>query len=124
MNAQSFIEQRDKLLGGQHWSDDQSSLCEALDEYAALSISTAIVLPKNSRYEIQHFDSADGGRSWHVYDTIERHHIHTATHGFLSEDKSEPICCTKICAALNIMENIIQHIKKSNVTRYPLQCDE
>ena len=58
----------------------------------------------NMRYEIQHFDFANGGRSWHVYDNIERYHIHTATHGFLNDDNSEPICCTKICDALNAME--------------------
>lgn len=57
-----------------------------------------------ARYQIQHFDFADGGHSWHVYDKKERYHIHTATHGFLNEDKSEPICCNKICAALNFME--------------------
>ena len=58
----------------------------------------------NMRYEIQHFDFANGGRSWHVYDNIERYHIHTATHGFLNDDNSEPVCCTKICAALNAIE--------------------
>lgn len=56
------------------------------------------------RYEIQHFDYADGSRLWHVYDNIEKYYIHTATHGFLNEDKSEPICCTKICKALNQMK--------------------
>jgi hypothetical protein len=59
-----------------------------------------------NRYVVQHFDSADGGRSWHVYDTKERNHIHTATHGFLSEDKSEPECCTRICIALNAIEDV------------------
>lgn len=62
----------------------------------------------SKRYQIQHFDYADGGRSWKVYDTVEHCHIHTATHGFLNEDKSEPICCTKICEALNIVEDLKQ----------------
>jgi hypothetical protein len=54
-----------------------------------------------TRYEVQHFDYEDGGRSWHVYDKIERCHIHTASQGFLREDKKEPVCCTRICNALN-----------------------
>lgn len=66
------------------------------------------------RYEIQHFDYANGGRSWHVYDTVERCHIHSATHGFLNNDKSQPICCTKICEALNIVENLKQ---KENLSK-------
>ena len=58
------------------------------------------------RYEVQHFDFADGGRSWHVYDKKEHCHIHTASSTFLKSDKSEPVCCTKICSALNLMENM------------------
>jgi hypothetical protein len=68
-----------------------------------------------ARYEIQSFDFANGGRSWHVYDTIEHYHIHTATHGFLNEDHSEPICCTKICAALNAMEAAKTNIQQPKV---------
>lgn len=61
-------------------------------------------MPK--RYVIQGFDNADGGKSWYVYDTVERYHIHTASHGFLKEDNSVPICCEKICNALNIVDEL------------------
>ena len=56
---------------------------------------------KKLRYEIRHFDYANGGRSWHVFDTVERYDIHTATVGHLREDKKCPSSCKVICAALN-----------------------
>ncbi len=71
-----------------------------------------IELPKNNkRYEIQHFDYADGGRSWLVYDNVDGYHIHTATHGHLNEDNSVPESCVVICDALNAFEMI-----KTNMT--------
>lgn len=73
---------------------------------AAASQSTALITEKIKkqpiqRYEIQHFDYANGGRSWHVYDNIEHNYIHTATCGFLKEDKSCPESVVRICDALN-----------------------
>lgn len=58
------------------------------------------------RYVTQFIDYADGGRMWCVYDSKDRCHIHTATHGFLKSDKSEPACCTKIRKALNLLDRM------------------
>lgn len=58
---------------------------------------------ENPRYEIQNFYFLDG-RTWHVYDRIEKYHIHTASRGQLKEDNSCPDSCIKICEALNAYE--------------------
>jgi len=56
----------------------------------------------STRYKIRSFGYANGHLSWHVYDSIEHYDIHTAN--TLMESSKAPICCKKICAALNYME--------------------
>lgn len=55
-----------------------------------------------TRYRIRSFSHANGHLSWHVYDTIDHYDIHTAK--TLTESSEAPICCKKICAALNYKE--------------------
>jgi len=94
-----------KADGRCHWCGSQNSRMSINLDSLSLSVSHRpdILNPNKckNRYEIQHFDYEDGGRTWHVYDTVERYHIHTASREHLKDDKSVPDSCKKICDALN-----------------------